>query len=1525
MNRNFLKISVSIVALLLALVVCMSGCKVNDVAADLSSYKDDVAADQKDIETDLKDLNDKVDTNKSEVDTQIGDLGNKVDENDAAINEALKTEIANIQKALSDAQIALDAKINANSTSISVEVAALTSAIDAAEKLLSKADADLKAELNAAIAAAQAALNAAIEAVKGDVEQVAADLAAAKAALEAAIANNNAKIDAEVATLNAAILTAKEAAVAADEALKAELNAAIAAAQATLNAAIDGVKADLADAVAKLNAKIDANDANCAAEIAALNAALEAAVNAEAIANADLKAALEQTIAEASVALNGAIDNLKAELNRTIAALSGKTDENFADVRSAIAAAEAAAAAADGELKAALDKAVADADAALAKAVSDLKEELTNKINSIEEAFKGEDVSIKDTIADIREDITNMDGNVAGQIADINAQIADLFATIAEYKNTTEVVVAAWHEIYVTYQLWEACKGSYGNMYVIDAEGNMVDVDIEREYASTQVRLYRALTVAEVTAIKDAFFATIENVRSNELDNLNRINGYLDAVIEELAKETPDLAVIRANLDMAKNGEAFVPGAGTYKPGLDAIAAKGLEANLIIDGVVVNLNDKYDELWDAYYDARIEYVLSYIAQAEMNRADARDVDALAAVWENLDIARAEILAIIADGEYADELVAEYNTVRLYTVKTLARFVSVMVADSNNIDDINAAEVYVELVADAIDELAADAEIVVDINVAVEGTTLAEDYTALKQATIDELLGYAEAKIAEGDIDGEYGAVKNLFEARIRIVDLGADVAKYNELRVAVVAYINAGIDADLDAVADLAGLDAVNADLDELRALIADLAADTLIPVDTANVVAAYNATRANVVYKMIAFAAADLDAAADVTALDNVKKALAAIDTVIADYAADAEFVIDTTALTDAINVVKADLVIAFFDLAQAGIDAADDLLDLLDDKAIIDNTRTYIDTITADVTELIAAYDEVLAAYYAKYVDIYAAELTARMNAYIDNLAAIYDDVANGGADIADIRADYVAFVDNRDYMAALHGDSEIVAALVEAETAFCAVEDQYLTLAAIVADADAVATILDSAEFTTIEGVKAEFEVIKAYRAASATWVERLDALYAEFTAEANAEAYAEIRELIDEAAFDAINTEFEAQIAHLITAADDVTAAMEALQAAVEGGYKFETAADIAAAKVARNTWIGLATDPDGVAFVLDWRSEGALTHEMLITTVNSIDTAYKAWLATAQADWAACYTDHVQDLFAGTENLIYSETALKAVRAWFDVYGVITADYAAANDLTDVGTAVEEAKLTELEAKLVELIAEREALIADLAAQAVALQDRINNLGTITTDSKNTVTTLRADYDKWVKACANNNVEQNAENGTVVDPAALVAAEAKLAELETLKNEIIADIAALAVPTLGDDASAPYFANVGEKDTYAAAVVAIQTKLADFKTLNDGDYRGCFTSAQLKKVDDCALVAVKYEALVKVYNAYVAIDAQTSDATIKAELKNYIADARVEVNKIDSATANAAAVIGFYGNQAEADMMEIAGL
>lgn len=260
MNRNFLKISVSIVALLLALAFCMTGCKADDVAADLGTVKDEVAANKADatkaLEEATKALENKLNANKTDCTAEIAAVTSALEkaiaegkEDDEAIKSAVKaleTALDAVRTDLADTKKELSDKISDDTTVLNKEIASLNAAIKSAQATLEAIDAEnlanlttslesLKTELEGLVADIEdfqyeiedsiLALDERIKAVEKDIEELVAALDSAKKALEEGIANGDNSVRTELyATINALETAIKNASDANVEALQGKID-----------------------------------------------------------------------------------------------------------------------------------------------------------------------------------------------------------------------------------------------------------------------------------------------------------------------------------------------------------------------------------------------------------------------------------------------------------------------------------------------------------------------------------------------------------------------------------------------------------------------------------------------------------------------------------------------------------------------------------------------------------------------------------------------------------------------------------------------------------------------------------------------------------------------------------------------------------------------------------------------------------------------------------------------------------------------------------------------------------------------------------------------------------------------------------------------------------------------------------------------------------------------------------------------------------------------------------------------------
>lgn len=260
MNRNFLKISVSIVALLLALAFCMTGCKADDVAADLGTVKDEVAANKADatkaLEEATKALENKLNANKTDCTAEIAAVTSALEkaiaegkEDDEAIKSAVKaleTALDAVRTDLADTKKELSDKISDDTAVLNKEIASLNAAIKSAQATLEAIDAEnlanltislesLKAELEGLVADIELfqgeiedsilALGERIDAVEEDIEELVAALDSAKKALEEGIANGDNSVREElIKTINALETAIKNASDANVEALQGKID-----------------------------------------------------------------------------------------------------------------------------------------------------------------------------------------------------------------------------------------------------------------------------------------------------------------------------------------------------------------------------------------------------------------------------------------------------------------------------------------------------------------------------------------------------------------------------------------------------------------------------------------------------------------------------------------------------------------------------------------------------------------------------------------------------------------------------------------------------------------------------------------------------------------------------------------------------------------------------------------------------------------------------------------------------------------------------------------------------------------------------------------------------------------------------------------------------------------------------------------------------------------------------------------------------------------------------------------------------
>ncbi len=1172
----------------------------------------------------------------------------------------------------------------------------------------------------------------------------------------------------------------------------------------------------------------------------------------------DVAADLDTTKGEVSA---NKADAAKA-LEEAVKALEAKIAANEADCAAEIAALNAAIKAAK-DAGAATEASLASAEKALNDAINAVRASLDAAKKELSDKITANDAKINAEVAALNTAIENAEAALkAADAADKAALESSLAAAKAELEAAVELLKADISKL-----------TEYVNSAVADLKADIAAE--KKDLTDSLVALENALTIAKgeladanatnkaelEQAITNATQAVIEVVELSDAALQALIDGNAwDIDMAEMAIQSAQAAIdlINSTLDELKGVDAELAGK------VAALQQKVEDYNAATAAV--------DKAWSeifATYNEWVELSAIYNASAEV-KTDVNEAYGLAQILLGRALTTDEVDTIKKD------------------------FFGVVDAAMNSTNE-GHKTAYDKLVA-------AEAEL------ALEETDL-----AAVRANLDEVRAYLAT--VENDtmlVDGAVVDLSNKYDAACKV---------YNAERTAVLNAAVEEVKTNIAAAEDNAAAEANDAAIAKVKAVIDEYIADEEIPF-AAEEEAAFNAAYVELL-KLVANRILDLtEAVVRGSTVETIRNnATMARDKVNA-VAISEECRInvikslggETEDLVTKSVKVSASIVETYISLANAGIEAATDSATLGAAEELIVTGASKIADVKDDATvaALEALVAETYTTYYAKCVDVYAAQITAKMNGYIDNLAAIYAEVTAGTTNISDIRAEYVALIDNRNYTEALHGDSEVVAALVAAEAAFVKVEAQYAELKALVAEAGDVANILVNDALTTIEGVNAEYVVLDNYNTTATAWVERLDKLG--FTAEANAETYNTIRALINEAKYVEIKAEFEEKIAHLVEIATDLIEIIKKINANVEqNGYNFALITDIEAAKAAYRTWEQNATDADGVGFVIAYVSEGEYTNENLNTVLSTIQTEYNAYVKEAQAAWAECYTEEYKALTV--ENLTWTETALTAVREWFTKYGTNAADY----NIADVGTADDEADLVVLENKLAELKANRKALVEQLAAEAGELQTAINELGFVTTDSEEAVKALREAVEAWKAAVAEAAIDFVAEFGkeVAIDETALVAAEAKLVDLAAQIENIRALIAALQIPTMGTDVAAPYFANVEAKDAYVAAVKAITDAIAKFNTDNDGN-RGCITEDELAKVAAAnpELYVAKYESALAVHNAYVETINGVSDEEVLAIMETYFNEARREISVANEETPNYMAYIAQIAKNAE---------
>ncbi len=1167
--------------------------------------------------------------------------------------------------------------------------------------------------------------------------------------------------------------------------------------------------------------------------------------------------------ADAAKALEEAVKALEAK----IAANEADCAAEIAAVNAALEEAKTSGAVTVADLEAA-EKALNDAIAAVRASLDAAKKDLSDKITANDAKINAEVAALNTAIA--------------------NAEVALKAAAAADKAALESSLAAAKAEL--------------------DAAVAMLKADMTKltEFVNSAVADLKADIAAEKKDITDSIVA-LENAlilaRGEAADADAAVKAELEQAIAEATKAIVDVLEI-ADAELEAELREAIEGLAESITALE-------EALGIYEATTEKVITVWNEIFEIYgewnalcadhnVDAAVKAPVDkeyQLVQVLLGRAvNAEEVDAI----------KADFIAVVAQAQ--TEVPALKNLNEIY-----ATLVSVEEELANDETDLVAVRtallgVKAELATVALDVIIVDG-VVVDLSDKYDAACdvynaerVAEVYALIDSVAneiiaVDNYNAIWDAQAKAFDVEPVIDALVADAEIAVDVEDTNALYDAYNSLcalvpnqllDIAVNVYLASG---DIkyaeycleDAVYEIGYLPAETEGLAELQAKAVEVEAAIASAYIELALVAVETATDIETLKNAIAGIDANLaEAKADIFAMANGE----AKDAVVAQYIAAQQA-----------KLAKMEAV------AYVALDAAATLKDV----EVVESYKGEIgmailavmmDEVGVNTDDFGMTYSNLSMAAAEKVLAFAAAALENAENA--DAVVAVAETLAAAKAKIDVLAADAV--------LAADKVSAERIAAMV-------AKYEQYAGLVALVEEGKAIANIIAGLEADAIVGTKTESETITAYNVAAKAWVETLDKLY---TFETKT-GYETLRALINEAKAEEVIAAFEAKIANLVEIATDLINKIKAINAKVtEDGYTFALITDIEAVKAAFRTWEQNATDADGVGFIIAYVSDGEYTNENLNTVIVTIQTEYNAFVKGAQDAWTNCYTDYYKSLTV--ENLVWTETALTAVREWFTKYGTEAADY----EITGVGTSVEEAALVVLEEKLAVLKAERKALVEKFAADAAALQERIEALGFITTDSAEAVEALRADVDAWNKAVVDNAIDFVAEfdKAVVIDETKLVEAEAKLVDLEGQIANIKDLIEALEIPTIGADIAAPYFADVAAKDAYVAQVKAITDAIAKFNTDNDGN-RGCISDEELAKVveADSELFVAKYEAALNAYNTYATAIAGVANDTVLAQLEAYLVAVRNEIDAVGVAratyTETMAAILAPYAAKVEA--------
>lgn len=470
MNRRILKITVAVLALLLAFAFCLTGCKSDDVAADLGTVKDDVAANKADATKALneatKALEDKLKAHDTSCAAEISAVEKaleavKNDSNEA--DKAIKAALEAVRSALNEATAAIESRVDANNSDLSAQIASLSAAINAVEKNGNAADSDIKA--------AQNALSDALDAIR-------AELNTAKSELGNKISENAASASKEIAALNSAIVVANKNLEAAKKAIEETHSAEMAA----LSSKLDSAVKTLADAISANTQAI----AQLNSELKATKAELENKLDSNAVsADAEIKS------------LQGIIDQIKTELLNSDASLDDKYRKAVYDLTQTV-----------NGISAKLDAYIAKNDAQIEDIKSQIND-LSDKIAEAKEKLEGADATQAQKLREeLMENVGKLQTLVGAaadkaelkdEIAAANKLIASLEEANEKYDAATQAGLDAYLDINKRYSYITSIYGYYATYDEGDA--------FNEAYNKAVYSIMRATTVEAVNAAKDEFYA----------------------------------------------------------------------------------------------------------------------------------------------------------------------------------------------------------------------------------------------------------------------------------------------------------------------------------------------------------------------------------------------------------------------------------------------------------------------------------------------------------------------------------------------------------------------------------------------------------------------------------------------------------------------------------------------------------------------------------------------------------------------------------------------------------------------------------------------------------------------------------------------------------------------------------------------------------------------------------------------------------------------------------------------------------